>query len=124
MGALVMVQELQAEGRPLLFGKDTIDRAIMARLLDPPEQYPQWPLHYLTGCYGRATAEIRQISSLRGRLTVLQGADCFQCWSAAYHGRQLVPSGRSHCALPSWILTASLTHARCSLAQHSWLCEP
>lgn len=67
MGALVMVQELQAEERPLLFGKDTIDRAIMARLLDPPEQYPQWPLHYLIGCYGRATAEIRQISSLRDK---------------------------------------------------------
>lgn len=62
-----LAQELHTEERPLLFGKDTIDRAIMARLLDAPEQYPQWPLHYLIGCYGRATAEIRQISSLRDK---------------------------------------------------------
>ena len=67
MCTLVMVQELQTEERSLLLGKDTIDRAIMARLLDAPEQYPQWPLHYLIGCYGRATAEIRQISSLRDK---------------------------------------------------------
>ncbi len=63
----LLVQELQTEARPLLFGKDTIDRAIMARLLDAPEQYPQWPLHYLMGCYGRATAEFRSLSTLRDK---------------------------------------------------------
>ena len=60
-------QELQSEERPLLFGKDTVDRAIMARLLDAPLQYPQWPLHYLIGCYGRATAESRQLSTVRDK---------------------------------------------------------
>lgn len=50
-----------------MLNKDTIDRAIMARLLDAPEQYPQWPLHYLIGCYGRATAEIRALSTLRDK---------------------------------------------------------
>lgn len=52
-----------------MLNKDTIDRAIMARLLDAPEQYPQWPLHYLIGCYGRATAEIRALSTLRDKDT-------------------------------------------------------
>lgn len=61
------LQELKAEGSPLLLTKDTIDRAIMARLLDAPEQYPELPLHYLIGCYGRATAEIRALSTLRDK---------------------------------------------------------
>ena len=39
----------------------------MARLLDAPEQYPQFPLHYLIGCYDRATAEMRALSSLRDK---------------------------------------------------------
>lgn len=39
----------------------------MARLLDAPLQYPQWPLHYLIGCYGRATAETRQLSTVRDK---------------------------------------------------------
>ena len=60
-------QELQSESLPLLLGKDTVDRAIMARLLDAPDQYPQWPLHYLIGCYGRATAEARSLSSLKNK---------------------------------------------------------
>lgn len=50
-----------------MLNKDTIDRAIMARLLDAPEHYPQWPLHYLIGCYGRATAEIRALSTLKDK---------------------------------------------------------
>lgn len=60
-------QELKSEGSSLTLNKDTIDRAIMARLLDAPEQYPQWPLHYLIGCYGRGTAEIRALSTLRDK---------------------------------------------------------
>lgn len=66
-GVIPASQELKAEGNPLMLNKDTIDRAIMARLLDAPEQYPQWPLHYLIGCYGRATAEIRALSTLRDK---------------------------------------------------------
>ena len=62
-----LLQELLSEGKPLLCGKDTIDRAIMARLLDPPAEYPQWPLQYLIGCYARATAEIRALSALRDK---------------------------------------------------------
>ena len=50
-----------------MLNKDTIDRAIMARLLDAPEQYPQWPLHYLIGCYRRATAAIRALSNHRDK---------------------------------------------------------
>lgn len=50
-----------------MLNKDTIDRAIMARLLDAPAQYPQWPLHYLIGCYGRAATEIRGLSTLKNK---------------------------------------------------------
>ena len=63
----VTIQELKSDKSPLLLNKDTVDRAIMARLLDAPEQYPQWPLHYLIDCYGRATAEIRALSTLRDK---------------------------------------------------------
>ena len=42
----------------------------MARLLDAPGENPEWPLHYLIGCYGRATAEMRALSSLKDKDTV------------------------------------------------------
>ncbi len=80
---------------------------------------PDW---LLWACNSRDPTDLvtqrqRRCQQAATRLTVLQRANCIQCWSAAYHGRQLVPSGRSHCALPSLVLTASLSHARCSLAQ-------
>ncbi len=42
-------QELKAEApdAPLLMTKDTLERALMARLMDPPAIYPQWPVPYL-----------------------------------------------------------------------------
>ena len=51
-----MLQELAEErsgNSTLLLSRDEIDRVLMARLLDPPVDYPQWPLHYLLGCYAR-----------------------------------------------------------------------
>ena len=51
-----MLQELAEErsgNSTLLLSRDEIDRVLMARLLDPPADYPQWPLHYLLGCYAR-----------------------------------------------------------------------
>ena len=87
-------QELKGEEMPLMLNKDTIDRAIMARLLDPPEQYPQWPLHYLIGCYGRATAEIRALSTLKDKdaanriqldIQYCKRAHCIKCWAPSDH---------------------------------------
>lgn len=52
----MMLQELAEErsgNSALLLSRDEIDRVLMARLLDPPADYPQWPLHYLLGCYAR-----------------------------------------------------------------------
>lgn len=63
----LIVQELGAEGLPLALTKDTLDRMMMARLLDPPEQYPQWPLDYLIGCYGRVSQEIRAMTLLKDK---------------------------------------------------------
>jgi hypothetical protein len=42
-------QELAAEasGAPMLLTKDNLERALMARLMDPPDPYPQWPIAYL-----------------------------------------------------------------------------
>lgn len=61
------MQEFGAEGLPLALTKDTLDRMMMARLLDPPEQYPQWPLDYLIGCYGRVSQEIRALTLLKDK---------------------------------------------------------
>lgn len=42
-------QELRAEApdAPVLFTSDNLERALMARLMEPPEDYPQWPVYYL-----------------------------------------------------------------------------
>ncbi len=47
-------QELKAEApdAPLLLTKANLERALMARLMEPPETYPQWPVPYL--CAARA----------------------------------------------------------------------
>ena len=60
-------QELVSENAPLALTKDSLDRMMMARLLDPPEQYPQWPLDYLIGCYGRVSQEIRALTTLKDK---------------------------------------------------------
>ena len=31
----------------MLLTKDSLERALMARLMDPPDPYPQWPVAYL-----------------------------------------------------------------------------
>jgi len=62
------LQELHDESgseAPVLLGKDTTERALMARLSDPPASYPLWPVHYLLGCYARATDEARAASQLK-----------------------------------------------------------
>ena len=61
------MQEFQAEGLPLLLNHETLDRMIMARLLDAPEQYPEWPVAYLIGCYARASTEIRALGTLKDK---------------------------------------------------------
>ncbi len=44
----------------LLLSKDLLDSVIVSRLIEsPPSSYPQFPLHYLLGCYARASAEMR-----------------------------------------------------------------
>lgn len=42
-------QELKAEApeAPVLLTKDSLERALMARLMEPPDAYPQWPVAYL-----------------------------------------------------------------------------
>ncbi len=133
MLALVMVQELQTEDRPLLFGKDTIDRAIMARLLDAPEQYPQWPLHYLIGCYGRATAEIRQISSLRDKdaanrlqldLQYCKELIASNAGLLLTMADSLFPQVEATVLDPLWSLQQVCHMHAVSLHKSSWLCGP
>ncbi|KAK9842407.1 hypothetical protein WJX84_011341 [Apatococcus fuscideae] len=51
---------------PLLH-KDILDRVLMSRLLDPPAHYPQWPVHYLLGCYERASQQMRPVGSLKDK---------------------------------------------------------
>lgn len=70
----LILQELQSENLPLTLARDTLDRMLMARLLDPPEDYPQWPLQYLLGCYARASQEIRALTTLKDK----QSADTVQ----------------------------------------------
>jgi hypothetical protein len=31
----------------MLLTKDNLERALMARLMEPPDPYPQWPIAYL-----------------------------------------------------------------------------
>ncbi|GAB4822698.1 hypothetical protein N2152v2_009744 [Parachlorella kessleri] len=63
-----LAQELQDESgtsdTPLLSGNN-LERVLMARLSDPPSAYPQWPVHYLIGCYARAAEELRSVSHLK-----------------------------------------------------------
>ena len=61
------MQEFQADGLPLLLTKETLDRMIMARLLDAPHEYPEWPVAYLIGCYARASAEIRALGTFKDK---------------------------------------------------------
>lgn len=44
-----MLQELHAEApdAPMLLTKDNLERALMARLMEPPDPYPQTPFTYL-----------------------------------------------------------------------------
>ena len=40
--------------------QEIVDRIIVHRLMiEPPEQYPQHPFHYLLGCFSRAAQELR-----------------------------------------------------------------
>lgn len=48
-----------------LIDQDSLERVLMARLLEPPENYPQAPVPYLLGCYGRASAELRSLGAMR-----------------------------------------------------------
>ncbi len=50
-----MLQELVTEGSAPELNDLTLERALMARLAAPPPTYPQWPVHYLVGCYVRAS---------------------------------------------------------------------
>lgn len=49
----------------MLLDRNNVERAIMSRLNSPPASYPQWPVHYLMGCYARATEESRSASLLK-----------------------------------------------------------
>ena len=40
----------------------------MSRLLEPPANYPQWPVHYLLGCYERASQQLRQAGQLKDKI--------------------------------------------------------
>jgi ubiquitin conjugation factor E4 B len=53
-----------AEAPPLRLKRDIMERVLMARLTDPPPGYPQPPLEYLLGCYGRASAASRGLPAL------------------------------------------------------------
>lgn len=48
-------QEMVAESEALELNEDSIDRVLVARLIESPQaDYPQAPVHYLLGCYQRA----------------------------------------------------------------------
>ncbi|GBF98629.1 ubiquitin conjugation factor E4-like [Raphidocelis subcapitata] len=62
-----LAKELAEEGTPPQLCAATLDRAIVARLIEaPPPAYPQPPLHYLLGCYARASDALRSASGGRG----------------------------------------------------------
>ena len=69
------IQELSSEqgtGEDLyspapLLNKEILDRVVMSRLLEPPANYPQWPVHYLLGCYDRASQQLRQAGQLKDK---------------------------------------------------------
>ena len=51
----------------LLLTKDVMDRALMSRLLLPPNADLQWPLHYLLDVYSRASNELRSSPSTKDK---------------------------------------------------------
>ncbi|PSC67765.1 putative ubiquitin conjugation factor E4 [Micractinium conductrix] len=78
-----LVEELRAEGGgagggPLLLSKDNVERALMARLSEPPPAYPQWPVHYLIGVYARASDELRSVGMLKEAAQQAALADSLQ----------------------------------------------
>lgn len=57
--AASLAEEIEAEGGRLLLSADTVDRALMARLVEAPvNSYPQPPVPYLLGCYARISARL------------------------------------------------------------------
>ncbi|CAG9460858.1 unnamed protein product [Pedinophyceae sp. YPF-701] len=53
-----------SDAAPLLT-PDALDQVLPERLLiDPPENYPQPPAHYLLGCYARASDELRRTGGI------------------------------------------------------------
>ncbi len=68
--AVLFVQELEDEQGtpgPVLLSADLLERVLLSRLSDGPEDYPQAPVPYLLGCYQRCLDEFRQSSSLRDK---------------------------------------------------------
>ena len=52
----------QAAHTALRLGKDNLERVVMARLMEAPNE--QWPVFYLVSCYARASDEFRAASAL------------------------------------------------------------
>ena len=65
---ILPVQELIDEGAEQLhLSKDTMDRALMARLMMDPAPGLQSPFFYLLDMYARASAEYRSAASLKDK---------------------------------------------------------
>lgn len=64
-----LAEELKAEAvgnnAALQLNSDNVERALMARLSQPPAGVTQWPVHYLISVYCRAIDEQRSASALK-----------------------------------------------------------
>ena len=84
-----MTQEISEETgvatSQLRLGRDNLERAIMARLMDD-ELSKQWPLHYLMASYNRLSDELRSLTTVRDQ------AELQRMTSALIYGKQLTVS--------------------------------
>lgn len=80
------IQELKREGTPAKMNGLTVERALMERLSNPPTETQQWPVHYLLGCYARASGTLLPLA-----VQVLKAFRCFSLDPMWY----LLPSPQS-----------------------------
>ena len=102
-----------ASGAPaLLLNRDVLERALMARLSEPPPGYPELPLAYLLGCYRRASAAVRSTVPLKDKAAQARLQEsCLYCkeLSVNYMGLLLTmdmfPQVRPGTARPGSVVT-------------------
>ena len=59
------LQDAGEPGTSPLLTLENLDAVLVDRLLiSAPEDYPQWPVHYLLGCYARCNQALSECSGL------------------------------------------------------------